>query len=73
MIYHFNKTKDEGLIVVTIEIDNKFGLNVLLDTGASHTTIDSNDLYMNGYDLKDKIKKSREYLSLISLIPSLKH
>lgn len=28
---------------------------MILDTGASNTTIDSNSLYLLGYDLKDNI------------------
>ena len=28
---------------------------MVLDTGATHTTIDSNALYLLGYDLKDNI------------------
>jgi predicted aspartyl protease len=46
---------DNGLIIVSILVDNKFTLKMVLDTGASHTTIDSNALYLSGYELKDNI------------------
>ncbi len=46
---------ESGLILVSIEIDNKYELKMVLDTGATNTTIDSNALYLLGYDLKDSI------------------
>ncbi len=55
MTYKFKREPDSGLILVNIEIDNKFELKMILDTGASNTTIDSNSLYLLGYDLKDNI------------------
>lgn len=54
MAYHFKK-EESGLIIVNIEIDKKFELKMVLDTGATNTTIDSNALYLLGYDLKDNI------------------
>jgi predicted aspartyl protease len=42
---------------VNIEIDHKYELKMILDTGATNTTIDSNALYLLGYDLKDNIGK----------------
>ena len=55
MTYKFKRESESGLILVNIEIDNKYELNMILDTGASNTTIDSNSLYLLGYDLKDSI------------------
>lgn len=55
MIYHFKREPESGLILVNIEIDNKYELKMILDTGATNTTIDSNALYLLGYDLKDNI------------------
>lgn len=55
MIYKFKREPDSGLLLVNIEIDHKFELKMILDTGASNTTIDSNALYLLGYDLKDSI------------------
>jgi hypothetical protein len=42
MIYKFKRESDSGLILVNIEIDYKFELKMILDTGATNTTIDSN-------------------------------
>jgi predicted aspartyl protease len=53
--YKFKRESDSGLILVNVEIDNKYELKMILDTGASNTTIDSNALYLLGYDLKDNI------------------
>jgi len=53
MIYKFKRELESGLILVNIEIDKKYELKVILDTGATNTTIDSNALYLLGYDLKD--------------------
>lgn len=47
--------RESGLIIVNIEIDDKYKLKMVLDTGATNTTIDSNALYLLGYDLKDSI------------------
>lgn len=47
--------RESGLIIVSIEIDDKYELKMVLDTGATNTTIDSNALYLLGYDLKDNI------------------
>jgi predicted aspartyl protease len=57
MVYHFKREPESGLIIVGIEIDVKFELKMILDTGATNTTIDSNALYLLGYDLKDSIGK----------------
>lgn len=48
---------ESGLIIVSIEVDGKFELKMVLDTGATNTTIDSNALYLLGYDLRDSIGK----------------
>ncbi|MEP7171758.1 MAG: retropepsin-like aspartic protease [Bacteroidota bacterium] len=55
MTYHFKREPENGLIIVSIEIDGKYELKMVLDTGATHTTIDSNALYLIGYHLKDNI------------------
>ena len=55
MIYQFKREPESGLILVYIEIDKKYELKMILDTGATNTTIDSNALYLLGYDLKDSI------------------
>ncbi len=55
MTYKFKREYESGLILVNIEIDNKYELKMIFDTGATNTTIDSNALYLLGYDLKDNI------------------
>ncbi len=55
MTYKFKREPDSGLILVNIEIDHKYELKMILDTGATNTTIDNNALYLLGYDLKDNI------------------
>ena len=55
MIYKFKREPESGLILVNIEIDQKYELKMILDTGATNTTIDSNALYLLGHNLKDSI------------------
>ena len=55
MTYPFKREPESGLILVNVEIDSKYELKMILDTGATNTTIDSNALYLLGYDLKDNI------------------
>jgi hypothetical protein len=53
MTYPFKKNAEDELIIVTLCIDGRHDFKMLLDTGASHTTIDSNALYMIDYNSKD--------------------
>jgi predicted aspartyl protease len=55
MTFPFKRDPESGLIIVSIEIDQKYELKMVLDTGATNTTIDSNALYLLGHDLKDSI------------------
>jgi hypothetical protein len=55
MSFPFKRDTESGLIIISIEIDGKYELKIVLDTGATNTTIDSNALYLLGYDLKDNI------------------
>lgn len=55
MTYKFKRESNSGLIIVNVEIDDKFELKMVLDTGATNTTIDSNAMYLLGHDLKDSI------------------
>ena len=55
MIYKFKREVESGLILVNIEVDKKYELKMILDTGAINTTIDSNALYLLGHDLKDSV------------------
>jgi len=45
MTYKFRRESESGLILVNIEIDDRYELKMILDTGATNTTIDSNALY----------------------------
>lgn len=56
MTYSFERMADGGLIIVSITLDKKSKLRMVLDTGCSNTTIDSNALYLAGYELKDAIE-----------------
>jgi len=45
---------DEGDVVIIIAwIGVKYKLKLAFDTAATHTTIDSNALFVSGYQLKD--------------------
>ena len=55
MTFPFKREPESGLLIINIEIDGKYELKMVLDTGATNTTIDSNALYLLGYDLKDNI------------------
>ena len=57
MTYKFKRELESGLILVNIEVDGKYELKMILDTGATNTTIDSNALYLLGHDLKDSVGK----------------
>jgi predicted aspartyl protease len=46
---------ESGSMLVLVRLDNRHRLRMILDTGASISTIDSNSLYMAGYDLKNAI------------------
>jgi Aspartyl protease len=50
----FKRENDDALIVLPCYF-NKDEFAIALDTGASHTTIDLNVLYMEGYTLNDVI------------------
>ncbi len=51
---HFERMLGSGSIIVSLVIDEKYKFRMILDTGCSNTTIDSNALYISGYEMKDK-------------------
>ena len=55
MKFNFTREQNSSLFLLNIEIDKVYELKMILDTGASHTTIDSNALYLLGYNLTDSI------------------
>lgn len=52
-IFSFELPTDEDVIIVNASIEEKFKFRLVLDTAATHTTIDSNVLYFSGYELKN--------------------
>jgi predicted aspartyl protease len=55
MKYPFKRQHPDDLIIVSIVIDGRYKLRVAVDTAASHTVLDSNALYMVGYELRESI------------------
>lgn len=55
MNHSFERMPDSGLLVVAATLNQKIKLRMILDTGCSNTTIDSNALYLSGYELKDAV------------------
>lgn len=53
MIFPFDLPTEEDVIIVSARIQDKYVFRLALDTAATHTTIDSNVLYLSGYDLKE--------------------
>jgi predicted aspartyl protease len=55
MKYPFIRQHPDDLILVSVVIDGRYKLKVAVDTAASHTVLDSNALYMVGYDFRESI------------------
>jgi predicted aspartyl protease len=51
MKYRFEKDPEGGIILVNVEIDGRYVFKMVLDTGASRTTIDATALYMADYNI----------------------
>lgn len=47
--------EDEDVILVLATTENKYGFEMAFDTAATHTTLDSNVLFMSGYKLKNAV------------------
>ena len=47
MTYQFEKNTENGVIFVTAKLDGKHTFKMMLDTGASYTTIDVTALYID--------------------------
>ena len=54
-LYKFDASDENGLITVEAILSNRYYFTLGLDTAATHTTIDSNVLYLSGYELKNSI------------------
>ena len=57
--FSFDLNTEEDVIIVNATIDNKHEFRLVLDTAATHTTVDSNVLYFSGYELR-KSKGEKE-------------
>lgn len=51
MTHKFQRNESSGLLLIQVNIDTHLNLKMILDIGASHTTLDINLLYLLGYDL----------------------
>ena len=51
--FEFEPPFDDEVIIVEATIANKYTFLLALDTAATHTTIDSNMLFLSGYELKN--------------------
>ncbi|MDR3133110.1 MAG: retropepsin-like domain-containing protein [Prevotellaceae bacterium] len=56
MKFPFKRDPEGGLIVINLTFDDKHELDMIVDTGASHTTVDINSLYQMGYTRKDSVE-----------------
>lgn len=52
-VFKFPIPTDDGIVIVDASIAGKYKFRLALDTAATHTTIDSNVLYLSGYTLKE--------------------
>jgi hypothetical protein len=52
-IFDFELPDENSIIIVNAIIEDKYEFRLALDTAATHTTIDSNILYLAGYELKN--------------------
>ena len=52
-VFKFPIPSDEDIILVDASIEGRYRFRPALDTAATHTTIDSNILYLSGYELKE--------------------
>ena len=56
MTYQFEKSVENGVIFVTAKLENKHTFKMMLDTGATYTTIDVTALYMSGYSIGSNLE-----------------
>jgi predicted aspartyl protease len=49
--YPFRKDIEGGIILISLEVNDKKDFQVVLDTGASHTSFDRDALIVEGYQL----------------------
>lgn len=61
-VFKFPIPTDEDVVIVDASIEGRYKFRLALDTAATHTTIDSNVLYLSGYELKES--KAKQNLKL---------
>lgn len=59
MRYKFERDIEGNVILVTVQLGGKHTFKMVLDTGASRTTIDSSALYIAGYKINDIVEISK--------------
>ena len=52
-VFKFPIPPDDDVILVDASIEGRYKFRLAVDTAATHTTIDSNVLYLSGYELKE--------------------
>ncbi len=52
-VFRFPIPTDEDVIILDASIEGIYKFRLALDTAATHTTIDSNILFLSGYELKE--------------------
>ena len=58
MKYRFEKDPEGGIILINVQLDDKHTFKMVLDTGASRTTIDTTALYMADYKVNNMSETS---------------
>ena len=56
-VFDLELHNENSIIIVDAVFENKYELRLALDTAATHTTIDSNILFLAGYELKNSIEE----------------
>ncbi len=56
--FPFKRKSEDGLIVISCQIDFN-PIDIALDTGASHTTVDLTQLLMLGYEINDAVRTEK--------------
>jgi hypothetical protein len=56
-VFELELLNDNSVIILDAVIEGKYELKLALDTAATHTTIDSNILFLAGYELKNSIEE----------------
>ena len=57
--YYFDTPGEDEVVLVEAQIIDKYDFLLGVDTAATHTTIDSNALYLSGYDIRACLRVSQ--------------